>query len=178
MMVLGIDPGLANFGWAILDVATQRVESMGVTRTKHRAGKKGDVSAASDLHARGKIIASALAGLPEVAMICAESISFPRHASSAAKLARAWGVVDAISDMRAVPLVQASPKEIKLAVTGAASASKDAVIASIREHHESVAMTAFCRTHPKGVHEHAFDAIGAAIACWDSPAMLLLRRLA
>lgn len=54
--------------------------------------------------------------------ICAESMSFPRFASAAAKMAMAWGGL--VTTWYAPPICQASPQEIKRALCGRADASK------------------------------------------------------
>ena len=65
------------------------------------------------------------------------------------------------------------PQDVKRAVTGSKTASKDDVIAAIEVRFPDVEW-------PKQttLWEHAADSVGVVLACLDSPALQMARRLA
>lgn len=179
MIVLGLDPGFASLGWALVEITSQdeRILHVGTIRT---AKARTRVLVTDDLHRRGQELARALAALlesyPTVGAICAESWSQPRNASAAAKVARAWGVIDALAEARALPLLSASPQAIKKAMTGKASASKEEVIAALDALLDGGMEAALVAGKVnKGQREHAADAVGAVVACLDHPHLRLAR---
>jgi Holliday junction resolvasome RuvABC endonuclease subunit len=172
----GFDPGLANFGWAkvILTRSDILVRGMGVIRTEPE-NKKRKVLASDDNVRRARVIARELKGwLPEVSAICAESMSFPRNSSAAAKLGNSWGVVSALSEVYDLPVVQESPQKIKKCVTGNSSAPKDEVRDALIER---FACQDFLKGFPASVHEHAWDALASIVACLDSDVVRLARQM-
>lgn len=186
MLVLGLDPGFSSCGYAVLlhDGRQLGVVSMGVLRTK-KSSKKLKVLAADDNVRRCRELARALRGLldggplepklgagldalfgDKVKIVCAEKMSFPRSSSVAAKMAMTWGALTALCEVRNLPLLQASPQEVKKRVTGAADASKEQVERAMRRRFP--AAQKLVRKLPKGQHEHAWDALASAVACLDS----------
>jgi Holliday junction resolvasome RuvABC endonuclease subunit len=173
-----VDPGFAAVGWAVVDLDSDgdHLVSLGVLRTV-KSSKKANVLAAADNFRRAKEIGRALARIlleQRCEAICAEAMSFPRSSSVAAKMAMCWGVLAQICEALALPLVQASPKDIKRAATGSAAASKDDVQAALSSRFpDAVGLVARI---PRGLHEHAFDAAGAVVACRDSEVIGALAR--
>lgn len=195
--VLGLDVGFATFGWALVELLAEgeRVEAMGVIVTK-KSNAKQNVLASSDDHRRAQEIAHVLYGLTGrgVRALCAESPSHGKWkgAATAIKIGRAWGVVDALTYDGHLPLVQASPQQIKKAVCGNVKASKaevqDALCARLmcevvsdgKQNHAqrrvgSDAIDRFVVETPRTLHEHAFDALGAVVACLDSEVIRAIR---
>jgi Holliday junction resolvasome RuvABC endonuclease subunit len=177
-LVLGIDPGMANFGWALLKLeqSTESVVLLGVLRTE-KTDTKQKVLASDDNVRRLRLVAQLVLGLTEsenVVAICLESMSFPRSSSAAAKMAMTWGVVTTVAELRGIPMFQASPQQIKAKVCGKKDASKDAVEAAIRKRHpEADALMKL----PPSVQNHAWDAVAAAVTCLDSESILMIRKL-
>lgn len=166
--VWGVDPGLANFGLAVMTPALQLVKLLCIrTRPSH---KRLRVLSADDNVRRAQELLRALA-LESVefppALICAEAMSYPRSSASAAKLAMSWGLLVSIG----APLVQASPQAIKQAVCGGKTASKLEVQAAVTSVFPG-ALDAVA----KGKREHMADAVGAVLACQHSPEMIILQR--
>lgn len=177
-MILGLDPGFAHLGWARRTLSGE-ITGMGVIRTQKLSGKKSRVSVACDDHRRAKKIWNELNRLAQgVELICAEAISYPRAMSAAAKLARGWGVIDALCALYEIPMVQAPPRAIKARLGATPGQSKNAVISAIRESYDCPVIQDFMDSEASSRHEHAFDAIGAILACEDSPEYQLLRRFA
>lgn len=176
MKVLGVDPGLANFGWclATYDQGILHVDDMGTVRTEKSKRKLTD---SEDNHVRGQKIAECLEALVlafntetqrhevQVECICAEAMSYVPSAANAAKMSRSWGVVDTISYQTRVAVLQRSPQEIKIATAGSKKASKAGVIAAMSEAYPEIRN--MLAPWPKGQHEHMVDALGAIVACLD-----------
>ncbi len=177
--ILGLDPGFASLGWAVVDTRHGKMTNLvaiGVLRTE-KASKKQNTYAADDNFRRAKEIGKFLADIAlaqQVDAICAESMSFPRSSSVAAKMAMAWGVIAQICNALFLPMAMATPKAIKKAATGSGAASKDTVQACLAiSLPEAIGMVGHI---PKGQHEHAFDAIGAVQACLGSEVISALNK--
>lgn len=175
MRALGLDPGLAHVGWAVVDLDPLRPIGLGVIRTAKDSRK---VLATVDLHRRGQQIARALteilAAYP-VGVCCAESISWVRSASTMAGVGRAWGVIDAVLEARGIGLVQASPQEIKQAVCGRKSASKAEILDALDERFAGAIRRELRAIRATTLHEHPVDAIGAVVACLDRDEVRIAR---
>ena len=181
--VLGIDPGFASLGFALADVhgngvAGLDVVTLGVVRTEKSDAKRA-VLAADDNLRRARELTRVLTPLFEgVQVVCAESMSFPRNSSAAAKVAMCWGVVASLAEQRDIPIVQVSPKELKKTVCGDAAASKEMVQKALDGLLGRVFSTELLGNGvPAGLHEHAYDALGTIVAARNSEVLRLIRRL-
>lgn len=175
--VLGCDPGFANCGVALVQLLSDRevVRALDVIRTAKDSAKRRTYAADDNLR-RARELHRALDGLVvthNVRAIAAESMSFPRNATNSAKMSLCWGVLASIAEARRLPIVQASPQAIKRAVTGSTTASKDEVEFALLKRFGNDAEELF--TGPDGLREHAFDALGAVVACLDSDVLRALR---
>lgn len=185
--ILALDPGFASLGYAVVElrpiaegpaVVRGHTVELGVIRTK-AAGKKRRVRAADDNVERCRELSVALGALLTAhrpIAIVAESMSFPRSSSVAAKVAMAWGVIVDRATVLGLPIVQATPQEIKRAVAGDRSASKEdvgkAVLASV------VGVHALLQPIPAPVREHPIDALAAFIASLESEPIRMAIRMA
>lgn len=179
-LALGLDPGFACLGYAVVELTgtTISVKTLGIIRTE-KSDKKRKVLASDDNLRRARELVRAFHPIAEgTVAICAEAMSFPRNSSAAAKVAMCWGVVACLSELMDVPIVQVSPKELKRAVCGNATASKEEVAKALDQR--------FGRTFAeelvgKGVapsfHEHPYDALGAVVASLESEVLRMARRL-
>jgi Holliday junction resolvasome RuvABC endonuclease subunit len=184
--VLGIDPGFASIGLAVVALGPNpqddRPVKMALLRTQ-KSNAKRKVRASDDNLERAKEIASFLQTMVSrynIKLICAETMSFPRHASVAAKIAMCWGVVAAISTREKIPVTQASPQEIKKMMCQNKSASKEEVQASLNLlfRHDLVGPNTILEAGiPASQLEHPYDALAAVVACRESEVVLLLRRM-
>lgn len=175
---LGADPGFASFGWAIFALAGRDAQlvRMGVIRTE-KSSKKTNVLATEDNLVRARFVSRELLGLLDlyqVRVIASESMSFPRNSSAAAKVAMSWGVLATLTEIRDLPLVQASPQKVKKLCVGVRAVSK----IDIQNHVTALypqPSAAFVASHPKTMHEHGFDAAAVVLACQDSEVFRLVR---
>lgn len=188
MILLGIDPGFANVGVAVLKIgkladARRRlgggfefeVLSTDVLRTS-KSDKNVKIYVADDNIRRLREMLSSVCSVideHEPIAICAEAMSFPRNASSAAKMALFWGGLVAVAHERDIPLYSATPQQIKIALCGNKAATKDDIAAAVTKHAAKPVPMKLARTK----QEHAYDAIGAALTCLGSDELRLARKL-
>lgn len=186
MIVLGLDPGFVNFGWAVVRLGdTEQIVALGVIRT---AKAKDKVLLRDDDHRRCQEIARELIRVlkqwpPDV--FCAEALahapvakrgggtSIPVIATS--KSGRAWGIVDALAEVHRVAVLQAAPQAIKKKVTGSASSSKAEVEEALDARFDGQLSRLLAPIRAKSVHEHAADALGAVVALLDHDHLRLAR---
>jgi crossover junction endodeoxyribonuclease RuvC len=193
-IILGLDPGFSNVGWAIAEVSASGYitpYAMGVFETE-KSDKKKNVLATDDNFRRSREIARFLADLIEnethgykdddkvpdlrPELIAAESMSFPRNSSVAAKMAYSWGILASISETRNLPVVQVTPQALKKALTGNKSAEKADIAAAMNvlfglAYLEGIGLGKI----PKSKREHPYDALGAIVACKDAELVRVLR---
>lgn len=169
--IVGCDPGLASFGIAEYDLDRDEFIAVSSFSSKPSA-KKLNVLATSDNVRRARDLHYWLTvKLSNARGICTESMSIPRAAGAAWKVAIGWGIF--ISVVGELPIVQASPMAIKKAACGDGKASKEKVQeAMIARHPELESMI----PQRKGDCEHAFDAAAAVEACLPSDIIKALRR--
>lgn len=147
--VLGIDPGLANTGFGVVDFCEgrYRMVSYGCITTK-----------ADQPHGERLLtIYSRLCAVidefqPDEAGM--ETLYFARNVSSAMGVAEARGVVTLCLAQHNIKLGEYQPNQIKLAVTGTAAADKELV-----ERYVKILLG--LKTQPKP--DHAADALAGAI---------------
>lgn len=171
MRFLCADPGLAHFGWAILEPTgpgSVRALAGGVFMTK-KSDKKLNVRASADLSRRTQeltvhLLREVEKWEPQAATV--EAMSHPRQASAAAKLSRAWGVLDAVLAFEGLPSAEASPQAIKEALCGRRSATKIEVEGEVRRRVDGLRV--LLDRLPKTKREHLADAAGSFFGCRDS----------
>jgi Holliday junction resolvasome RuvABC endonuclease subunit len=178
--VVGLDPGFAACGVAVVALArdTERVISLDVVRTK-KSGKKRKVLDVEDNVRRSYGIAVRLFSAidPGTFAVCAEAMSSPRSSRSARLLGMTWGSIVTIAMMRGIPILQASPQEIKRKLCGKNNASKKDVQAALMERYGTRGMEhALLDVKPDGIRHHACDALAAVVACLDAPSIMMARR--
>jgi Holliday junction resolvasome RuvABC endonuclease subunit len=187
MILLGIDGGFAITGWCIASIGEQYpdklkgqimpgfyIRQMGIIETQKSARK---VPAAVDNVSRARKIADGIQGLVfkggaegpvslAVDCICAEAMSHVPAAQAAAKLAMAWGVYATVAHLASLPIAQASPQDIKMAVAGTRKASKALMERRLLEDYPEC--SALLEGIPASKREHPLDALGAIVACLDT----------
>lgn len=178
IIVLGVDPGFASFGYSIVQLfpKSEEVLSVNVIRTK-KSVKKQKVLVADDNFRRARAIAAILMEVISTHMpaaIAAEGMSFPRNASAAAKVAMAWGILAAVVEDLQLPLVQGTPQQIKKTLTGKTTASKEEVRDVLLERYPGQ-FAAFMQSTPTGQWEHGFDSAAAVVTCLDSDVLRMAR---
>ena len=122
MIVLGIDPGTASTGYGVVNSAGSRLRALaggviatrpGIPLERRLADIHGRVGELLDLH-----------GPDSIAI---EELYFGANARTAFAVGQARGVVLLAAGQRAVPTRSYTPQQVKAAVCGHGSASKDQV---------------------------------------------------
>jgi Holliday junction resolvasome RuvABC endonuclease subunit len=196
IFVLGVDPGLRHFGWAMVALtgSTEQVYGMGVIKTVKSDNKRGLLVADDNVRC-AREVATVLRSLTKfkggIKAFCAEAMSAPRNASAAAKMAMTWGIVACLAEEKDIPIVQASPQELKKKVCDNKSASKEEVQKALTDRYGMFVtgrpvlplslmlepQAPLLSDVPGGQHEHAWDALAAVVAGLDSEVVRLARRM-
>jgi crossover junction endodeoxyribonuclease RuvC len=179
VVALGIDPGLANAGLAVLEILPvgERLLHLAVLKTE-KCSKKQNTLAADDDMRRVRELAGALWALVaeyKPRIFCLEAASWPRSATAAAKTAMSRGVIGAIAETLGIAIAQASPQEVKLAVTGRRDASKEDVERGICERFGNAEVLG--GGIARGRREHCYDAAASVIACLPSAPVRMARAM-
>ena len=144
-LLLGIDPGLAATGYALLREPAE-VVACGTIRTP--AGSRAGARLLQIQRELEQVLDGAAVG--EAAL---EELFMGRNSSSAIGVAQARGVVLALLEARGIAAHEYKPSQVKLVVSGYGNADK-AQLARM--------LAAQVRGLPEG-SDHAFDAIAIAI---------------
>ena len=149
MIVLGIDPGLANTGYGVVARRGGRLRALdgGVIETS--AGLAAERRLAL-LHER----VDALLDAHEPEAVALEALYFGQNAHSAFAVGQARGVVLLAAGLRGVPCRDYTPQQVKAAVCGSGRAGKEQVGRMVQA---LLALPA--RPSP----DHAADALAVAI---------------
>ena len=152
--IIGIDPGLANTGYGIIEIEHSRYRALG----------HGVISTAAGLSSgkRLKIIYDQLAELmsrykPQEAGI--EDLFFAKNAVSAFPVAQAKGVALLLLEQHGIPFREYPPQAIKQAIVGRGRAEKAQV-------QELTKVLLGLDAVPKP--DHAADALAAAICHYNN----------
>lgn len=147
--VIGIDPGLANTGFGVVDVKNGRISlvSYGVIETP--SSEEHEVRL---LAIYNRLLAVLDEFRPDEAEI--EALFFSRNTSSALAVAEAKGVITLCLAQQGIPVFEYTPNRIKSSVTGTQSADKETV-----EQYVKILLN--LKTEPKP--DHAADALAGAI---------------
>jgi Holliday junction resolvasome RuvABC endonuclease subunit len=172
VIVLGLDTGLANLGWALVDIGpmpivngvTVEVIDAGVWTTAKET-KKRQLHVGSDDARRIDYLADRIfetVAPPSAALEPRLVVYELPAAAKGARAAHALGIGHALirTALRAhtvTPVVEVTARDVKLALAGDAHASKEAMIAAARVRWPGIDELR------NGDLEHAADAIGVAI---------------
>lgn len=177
LWVLGVDPGFAKLGLAGVELPKHGHRFMWTKafETK-KSAKKREILATEDNVRRSQEIFDEfyrVTGEPGLVAICTESQSWPRNASAIAKLGMFWGVLGSISRVRELPVIQATPTQIKWGATRDRKATKESVQKAIEGHFPGLVWPE-AKTHK----EHCADALGAIFTCLGHNSIVTARRFA
>ena len=149
MLVLGIDPGIAQAGWGVVEFIGQRYRpvSFGVVRTAAKTPLEERIHAIANEMGR-------LADTYQVEIVSMEDIFFAKNVSSALPVAKVIGAIIQQLSIQKIPVRLFTPLQIKMAVTGNGTAEKFQV-------QEMVRLLLKLQKVPSP--DHAADSLAAAI---------------
>jgi crossover junction endodeoxyribonuclease RuvC len=161
VVVLGIDPGLANLGFGVVARRGGRLVALdgGVITTAAGIAPERRLA---DLQSR----VAALIATHEPQALALEALYFGQNVRTAFAVGQARGAVLAAAGTSGVPCHDYTPQQVKGAVCGNGRAAKDQVIRMVQ---------ALLGLPPEPIADHAADALAVAI-CHANHAPL--RRLA
>lgn len=183
LVVVGIDPGLANFGLSAAKLGKQTLDPILMeVLTTDKSNAKQKVLASDDMDRRANGLAKEfqlyllrLEQIGQIVAFCIEATSFPRSSSAAAKTALSRGIVVGEAARRDIPLIACTPQEIKNHICGKKNASKKEVEAAICKKYPGIEDLISVKAKTK--HEHCYDAMGAIDLGIISTAISAVRRL-
>ncbi|MFT4035118.1 MAG: crossover junction endodeoxyribonuclease RuvC [Patulibacter sp.] len=118
MIVLGIDPGLANTGWGVVASGSRpQALAHGTIRTAPRTPLELRLAEIHD-------VISSVLDTHEVDAVAVEELYFGRNASSAVAVGQARGVSLVLAGLRGIGCHSYTPQHVKQAVCGRGSAEK------------------------------------------------------
>ena len=149
MKILGIDPGLSNVGWGLVDLAGAKPATV--------ACGSFSTSSKSPLSVRLKTIYDGIRAVvaeyqPEAAAV--EEIFFAANVKTAVAMAHARGVAILALAENGVELFEYSPLQIKQSVVGYGRATKEQV---------QMMVSRLLGMKQDPLNEHAADALAAAM---------------
>ena len=149
MIVLGIDPGVANTGYGVVGHSGGRLVALDGGVVETRAGIDPGLRLA-DIHARIGALMDEYA--PEA--VAVEDLFFGANARSAFAVGQARGVVILAAGQRGIPCRSYTPQQVKGAVCGSGRADKAQVQRMVQT---LLSLAALPRP------DHAADALAVAI---------------
>lgn len=149
LIVLGIDPGLANTGWGVVEVISQqyRPVSFGVIKTDTSHSLPDRISAIAKE-------VGVLVDRYSCEVVSMEDIFFTKNVSSAISVAKVIGAICHEMRSKNIEVHLFSPPQIKQAVTGMGKADKNQV-------QQMVKLLLGMKSIPKS--DHAADALADCI---------------
>ena len=127
MIVLGIDPGLANTGYGVVERRGGRLVALDCGVIQTRAGVAHERRLA-DIHAG----IEALLAEHQPDAVALEELYFGQNVRTAFAVGQARGVVMLAAGQRGVPCSSYTPQQVKGAVCGSGRAEKDQVARMVK----------------------------------------------
>jgi crossover junction endodeoxyribonuclease RuvC len=153
MRILGIDPGLATTGWAVVDFdkdgKPNPVDYGAITTPKEMETSQRLVEIYEDMKELVKEFNPESAGI--------ETLIFCNNITSAMFVAEARGIVRLVLEQNDIPIKEFTPLQVKDAVTGYGKAGKKQVQESVKR---------LCNLESIPQPDDAADAIAVAIASY------------
>jgi crossover junction endodeoxyribonuclease RuvC len=149
MRILGIDPGLANTGWGVIDTIQHksRPVSFGVIKTNKEVDQSLRICSIAEQIAK-------ISMQYEIEYCSMEDIYFTKNISSAISVAKVIGAIIHSLGAKNIPVTMYSPLQIKSTITGYGKADKKQVQDMIKFH---LGLAEIPRP------DHAADALAAAV---------------
>jgi Holliday junction resolvasome RuvABC endonuclease subunit len=171
---MGVDPGLASLGWAVLD--GHALVACDVAKTSKQKPSLVQVRVSLDDSRRVQEICDSVLAVIDAYAVTAVAVEaftiIPgKMAGGAMKTATVYGALCALAYVRGIAWMPLVPTDLKRVLCGRLSASKTEVQAAVEGRVLGAAEAV--QALGKGKREHAADAIAAAIVGQEE-----LRRLA
>lgn len=167
MKILGVDPGLANCGWAVVEVGQKKINEVMSFEKKYNLLSYGTIETSSTdlISSRLKKIFFSLEGIidknqPDVVSL--ESQFYSKVAKSMIQTYLSTAMVYLLCGTKNLPLYEYSAKTVKASITGYGSATKFQLKKMVQlllnlqkpissEHINDAISVALCYIHTKGI---------------------------
>lgn len=154
IIILGIDPGLANTGFGIIKKQGGKLEMVDYGCIKTKVKTLGEIRLVEIFQSLNKLIKKYN---PEI--IAVEQLFFCKNVKTAMAVGQARGVVMLAAGKNKLIVYEFTPMQIKLALSGYGKASK-------KQIQDMVKIILSLKTIPKP--DHAADALATAVCCAHS----------
>lgn len=168
MKIVGCDPSLRNFGIVVaeLDIESMdfKIQDMRLIESEDNAKKAKTVRKNSDDLRRAKLLHDGFVEMCQGASMA--FVEVPVGSQSARAMA-SYGICIGVLAACPIPMIQLTPTEVKLAMTGEKTATKDEMIeAAVKAHPYAKWMTRKVKGELTllAANEHLADATGAITA--------------
>ena len=128
--VLGVDPGVASVGLAVLGRAGSRTQILW-SRTLTTPASLAESARLQLVHEA--VVEAISVHAPSALAI--ERLMWGKNVGSAMKVSRASGVILLAAEQAGIPVEEYAPLEVKMAVTGVGNAGKDQVRLMLKRAH-------------------------------------------
>ena len=127
MRILGIDPGLANTGWGVIDSIQHRSRpvSFGIIKTNKEVDQSSRIFSIAEQIAK-------ISEQYDIEYCSMEDIYFTKNISSAIAVAKVIGAITYSLVKRDIPVTLYSPLQIKSTITGYGNADKKQVQSMVK----------------------------------------------
>lgn len=149
MRVLGIDPGYDRLGVALIEKQNNQETVLFSTCIETNAA----TALADRLGTLGTALENILT-IHQPDLLGVETLFFNKNIKTALGVAHARGVILFLAQRAGIPILELSPQQIKVAVTGYGGSDKTAVTMMIKQLAANV---------PPHAHDDEYDAIAAGI---------------
>lgn len=151
MIILGIDPGLADTGYGIIEKSRDNYKYIACGSIKTSSQKN---IAARLLDLRAQLARIIKKHKPAVAAV--EELFFAKNAKTAIAVAQARGVIILTTALAGLPVREFTPLQVKLALTGYGRADKNQIQQMVKN---------ILRLKSAPRPDDAADALAVAICC-------------
>lgn len=156
-MILGIDPGLANTGWAILK-DEETLICCGCLKTKIADNSTFRLNQIYEE-------VETLIKKYQVTKIAFETLFFAKNVKSASKVSEAIGVIKVCGERNKIEVVGFTPLQVKMSLVGYGRAEKEQVEVMVKE---------MLHLKENISPSHASDAVAIALTCLFTNKELIL----
>jgi len=157
MVILGIDPGLARIGFGVIKVSKKKrrkevkIKSIdwGVIETKKELGNNKRL-----LFLEKELKKILKKYTPDYVVI--EKLFFFKNLKTAIEVSQATGVIKLIITKKKIPIIEITPLQVKMAITGYGRAKKDQIQKTLKK---------FLKLKEIPKPDDAADALALAYCC-------------
>lgn len=181
--MLGIDPGLANTGWAVIDIndAGEFLVDCGVERTSKGRIALAKTRCEDDMERLDVLVKGVVQAVQKhsVDIAAVEGRAGSRNARAAEAMSLSFASIMTSLYLVGVSRIVVSPQKVKKLVADHIKGNvspKGPIMEEVRYRLGPSVFDEKLEGFPKRSHEHIYDAAGVALASLNHPAIMFIRR--